>query len=106
MVTHSSTSRPVQCLCMAERTECLDLTPNPTGDAEFDPLARDLRSRCQGTALPAIPESDAFPLWLGGLRTGRAITALINMLPTLELAATMALEAEVSRVYISLTFQS
>jgi hypothetical protein len=22
MVTHSSTSRPVQCLCMAERTEC------------------------------------------------------------------------------------
>jgi hypothetical protein len=28
MVTHSSTSRPVQCLCMAERTECLDLTPH------------------------------------------------------------------------------
>ena len=22
MVTHSSTSRPVQCLCMAERTGC------------------------------------------------------------------------------------
>jgi hypothetical protein len=26
MVTHSSTSRPVQCLCMAERTECQTLT--------------------------------------------------------------------------------
>jgi hypothetical protein len=26
MVTHSSTSRPVQCLCMAERTGCPVLT--------------------------------------------------------------------------------
>ena len=26
MVTHSSTSRPVQCLCMAERTGCPGLT--------------------------------------------------------------------------------
>jgi hypothetical protein len=26
MVTHSSTSRPVQCLCMAERTGCSVLT--------------------------------------------------------------------------------
>jgi hypothetical protein len=26
MVTHSSTSRPVQCLCMAERTEYFSLT--------------------------------------------------------------------------------
>jgi hypothetical protein len=26
MVTHSSTSRPVQCLCMAERTKCFLLT--------------------------------------------------------------------------------
>jgi hypothetical protein len=31
MVTHSSTSRPVQCLCMAERTEYYVVTDHRTG---------------------------------------------------------------------------
>jgi hypothetical protein len=33
MVTHSSTSRPVQCLCMAERTEYTVVTRSWTGSA-------------------------------------------------------------------------
>jgi hypothetical protein len=38
MVAHSSTNRQAQCLCMAERTECLHLTLRPTG--ERGPLPR------------------------------------------------------------------
>ena len=33
MVTHSNTSRPVQCLCMAERTEYTVVTDPRTGSA-------------------------------------------------------------------------
>jgi hypothetical protein len=33
MVTHSSTSRPVQCLCMAERTEYTVVTRPTRGKA-------------------------------------------------------------------------
>jgi hypothetical protein len=35
MVTHSSTSRPVQCLCMAERTKYDLLTRKPDSRFEF-----------------------------------------------------------------------
>jgi hypothetical protein len=34
MVTHSSTSRPVQCLCMAERTEYTVVTRPTCGKAQ------------------------------------------------------------------------
>ena len=33
MVTHSSTSRPVQCLCMAERTEYTVVTRLTSGNS-------------------------------------------------------------------------
>jgi hypothetical protein len=52
MVTHSSTSRPVQCLCMAERTGCPVLTDlwsyvfNMLGtyniNADDEPLSRSM----------------------------------------------------------------
>jgi hypothetical protein len=54
MVTHSSTSRPVQCLCMAERTECLDLTPHRLGNAIPRLSARDPGTRDPGLRNPDL----------------------------------------------------
>jgi hypothetical protein len=41
MVTYSSTSRPVQCLCMAERTGCLLLTCLRNLESRFQPTTNE-----------------------------------------------------------------
>jgi hypothetical protein len=48
MVTHSSTSRPVQCLCMAERTGC--------------PVFTDLWSYVPDLLLSYLERKDGYPV--------------------------------------------
>ena len=52
MVTHSSTSRPVQCLCMAERTGC----PVFTDLWSYVQIDRKLELYCANTTEPVSAE--------------------------------------------------
>jgi hypothetical protein len=66
MVTHSSTSRPVQCLCMAERTGCpvfIDLWSYVCGGLRSANklLSRTATDCLRYTAMEAIRAIEAIP---------------------------------------------